>query len=254
MVNVFKVKRWGSFLLAAFLPTIMFFVALLTFGFFYAMVFFLAGAIISVVLGGLLIRHPLLSMAEGAGLGIFTFDSTGLIRPFIAKVQAPYINSRLGNKNFSSVFDRNTVNYLAPIKEARMEETDTEIVLRLPKAEYSEKLFNFAGAFPVLLWNSVLGEFYTKDMLAKLETETFVQHLVLYLNRKTDELSNSVRDFARYIVEQTRPKTNFFQSKLFWIVVIIVLVLVLLAFAPQIMKTFGTIELPAAPVVPVSPR
>lgn len=253
MVNALKVKKWGAFMLACFLPTISFFMALITWGFLYAMLFFLVTAVLAAFLGTRLIKNPLLEVAEGSGLGILTIDSTGLIKLFLAKVQPPYITSNIYGKRFSAAFDRNTVNYLQPAGKVPVKTEGDKITIELPKEDYNNKVFSFSGAFPVLVYNSVLGEFYSKEMLSNLETQTFVQHLVLYLNRKVDELSNSVRDFTRYIVDQTKPKTSFFQSKWFWIVIIVVMALLMLAFAPMIMKTLGEANLPMLPSQPVNP-
>jgi len=273
MVNVFKVKKYGAFLFAAFIPTVLFFVALISWGFLYSLLFFFSGAILSMVLAPRLIRHPMLEMLEGKGLLVLKLDSTGVIRPFIAKVAEPFLelNYGHGRKKFS-VFDRNTVNYLTAPTTAYVDEenvqkeivdrktheitgyeTEKKIILSLPKSDYVKSLFSW-GAFPVLIWNEILGEFYTKEMLATAETETFVQHLVLYLNRKVDELSNNIRDFARYIVEQSRPKASFLQSKLFWIIIIAVILIMVLLFAPQIISTISRATVPSLPNTPITPR
>jgi hypothetical protein len=254
MVNMFKLKKYGSFLTASFLPAIMLLIGMMQFGLFYGFVFFAVGGILGVVLGSFILKHPLLELLEGSGLLILTFDSTGLIKPHIAKVDAPYITSNIKGKPFSTVFDRNAVNYLALPQKAKVETNDENITISLPKEDYHKSHFSFSGTFPCMVYNTVLGEFYTKETLSKFETETFVQHLVLYLNRKVDELSNNIRDFTRYIVEQTKPKTNFLQSKLFWVVVIIVILLLAVAMAPQIMKTLSSVQIPSLPSVPVTPN
>ena len=266
-IKAFKIKKYGAFLIAAFIPTILFFFGLMSYGLSWAFIFFFAGAVLSMVIGSILISHPLLSMLEGSGILCITIDSTGVMRPFLAQVRAPYIRAKLpGGKTIFTVFDRNTIHYLTnPLKaiariksgeetsEKTGEKTGEEtLVLELPRKDYVKSLFAW-GAFPVLIFNSVLGEFYTKEMFCKLETETFVQHLVLYLNRKIDELSNNMRDFARYVVEQTKPKINFFQSKFFWIIIIVVILVLALLFAPQLMKTFGSVQLPSLPSQPINP-
>lgn len=253
MVNPFKVKKYAAFILAGFLPAILMFVALLQWGITYGYLLFFAGVVLAVVLGTKLLDNPFMGMLEGSGLVIFTFDSTGVIKPFLARVNPPYLKSNVHGRNFSTVFDRNTVSYLATPQEAEVTQEKETIKIELPKDQYNNALFSFSGTFPVLVYNSILGEFYTKEMLSKLETETFVQHLVLYLNRKVDELSNSVRDFARYVVEQTKPKMNIFQSKVFWIVIIVAIALLLLLFAPQIMKTLGQVNIPSLPSEPITP-
>ena len=69
--------------------------------------------------------------------------------------------------------------------------------------------------------------------------ETFAEHTVLYLNSKMKELTSAVRDFGRYVVETLKPKTNLLQSKLFWFIVIIGLVLIGALFFPAILEAIG---------------
>lgn len=254
MVNPFKVKKFGAFLLAGFLPTIMFFLALTMYGLLYAYAFFIAGVVLATVVGVKLLSHPLIGVLEGSGLLVLSIDSTGLIKSYLAGVKPPYIGMRTPTKNFSSVFDRNTVSYLVNPEPMQVEKDGSEdIILKLPKTNYAKSAFSFGGTIPVLIYNSVLEEFYTKEMLASLETDTFVQHLVLHLNRKVDELTNSIRDFTRYIVEQTKPKASIFESKIFWIVLVIVIIIIFMISAPQIMQTLSTVQLPSLPTQPVNP-
>lgn len=270
MVNVFKIRKYGSYLLAAFVPTIMFFFALMSFGFLYAMLFFAVGVVIAIIFGPRLIRHPMITLIEGSGLLVFKLDSTGVMRPFIAKVAEPYIEMTTRRGKKWSVFDRNAVHYLTnpsvgyvdekndsqeivskKTKQVIGYENKKKIVLTLPKSDYVKSVFSW-GSYPVLIYNEIMGEFYTKEMLAGMETETFVQHLVLYLNRKVDELTNHIRDFARYIVEQSKPKTSFLQSKIFWIVIIALILILVLLFAPQIISTVSK-GIPSLPNTPITP-
>jgi len=159
-MNTFKMRKWGAFAFAAFIPTTMFFLALITWGLFYAYLFFAAGAVLSVVIGGKLINHPMMQMIEGSGLMILTIDSTGLIKPYLAKVNPPFLHANILGRIKTTVFDRNTINYLAQPQTAEVKQDDDgkNITINLPKEGYSNKLFSFSGAFPVLIYNTILGE------------------------------------------------------------------------------------------------
>jgi hypothetical protein len=254
MPNTFKVRKYAALLLASLLPVIFFYTSLITtHNLTYAYAFLGGGVLISCVVGVKLLDYPLRGLAEGSGLGIFTFDSTGLVRTYLAKISPPYLRAKIGGSYVNTAFDRNTVNYLIPPQAAEIEQNENEIIIRLPKKDYTKTMFSFTGTYPLLFWNTTLGEFYTKDMLSKLELQTFVQHLTLYLNRKVDELSNNIRDFARHIVEQTRPKTDIFHSKLMWVIVIVVIVIVAILFLPQLVKSIGSVQLPSLPSAPITP-
>jgi hypothetical protein len=67
-----------------------------------------------------------------------------------------------------------------------------------------------------------------------------------------DELRNHIRDFARYIVEQSKPKASFLQSKIFWIVIIAVVLIMVMLFAPTIFSTISQ-GIPSLPDVPITP-
>lgn len=253
MVRVFTIKKWGAFIVAGFLPSVLFLIALVSFGMFYGLLFFLTGLFLAVLVGSLVIKHPFLAVLEGKGLLACTIDSTGVIHFFSVSVKAPLIKGFFQDSKVDSVFNRDTIfDAKYPVDASASLDDEDNIVLRLPKKSFSKSMFAI-DSMPVLLYNSVLGQFYTKQMLSNLETTTFVQHLTLYLSRKVDELSSSVRDFARYVVEQTRPKTSLLENKLFWVVMIVIVIIMVLLFAPAILDTFTSTAPPSIPSLPVVP-
>jgi len=237
-ITIFQVKKYAAFTIAAILPFIAFIFALLQWGLMWGLIFFAVVIILSIFIGCKLIAHPLLALLEKKGLLVLTLDSTGTIDPYIAKVENPYliVKTRKGLK--SSIFDRKILHYLATPKEAKITKEDDQIKIALPK-EQTKTTFQFQH-FPTLIYNKQLETFLTKDQLAKLETDTFVQHLVLYLNKKIEELTTSVRDFARYVVEETRPKKGLLGGRWLWFVIIAIVIIVIVALiAPMFLQMFG---------------
>jgi len=253
-LNLFKIKKWGSLFLVGFLPTLMFFMFILFgYGLIFAIVAWLITTTLSIFLFNKIVRHPILQMLEGEGLLVLTLDSTGIIKPFIAKVREPFLSI---DENKTTIFDRDTIFYMknpakAILSKLSKDEAKEKLknsfndkydyyILRYNKEDATKITFGFEH-FPVLIYNKNLDVFLTKDALANLETESIIKHLVLYLKKKTEELTSIMRDFARYVVEMTKPKKpfGFLSSWWFWLVLIIVFILLALAFMPNITETFA---------------
>ena len=60
------------------------------------------------------------------------------------------------------------------------------------------------------------------------------------LNRRMEELSRDIKNFGRYVVELTKPVGRLLQNKWFWIIIVILVVILGLLFAPAIIKSFMT--------------
>lgn len=236
-----------GFGICAFFPTIAFFVMLLfKYDLIYSLAVFAVTAVLLIIIASsFLLRHPMLRMLEGSGLLVWDLSSPGIIRSFLAKVRLPYLDMNIGGKKKkSSIFDRESVSYLTPPEPATVTPTrefDNEtgrdedfFVFRIPKRRMNEAAFGLDGR-PVILYNSALGSFLTKDMLGDTEKKAFVEHGALYLNRRVDELTASIRDFARYIVDQTKPRNFFADNKLLLIIIVIVVAVLLIMFLPSLL-------------------
>ncbi len=252
-LNMFKIKKWAALFLVGFMPTLMFFMFILFgYGLIFAIVAWLITMVLSIFLFNMIVRHPVLQFLEGEGLLAFTFDSSGLIEPFIAKVRLPFIDS--DKYKTTSLFDRKSVFYMKKPKEATITKLSKEeakeklkekfsedydyYILRYKKEDTNKITFAFEH-FPVLIYNKSMDAFLTKDALAKLEEDAMIKHLVLYLKKKTEELTSIMRDFARHVVEMTKPKKpfGFLSSWWFWLVLIVVFVLLAMTFLPIISET-----------------
>ncbi len=236
MLNLFVVRKYAAILLSGFLSVIFFVIGDMYYGFLYAFGFLGIGLILSVLLGTVLLRNPFTSMLEGKGILAFNFDSTGIIKPFIVALQPPFIRGKLGKENVIDVFDRATVWNLTPPVEnatpAKFNE-DKTIDINLSEKDYNKARFGLFH-YPVIIYNEQIKSLLTKDFFSDSEKDAFAEHGVLYLNRKLEELTSVVRDFGRYVVELTKPKSSFLQSKWVMFIVIGVLAVVIAMFAPYI--------------------
>ena len=237
------------------------------YNFWIALAAFGVGILVCLIIGVIMLKNPFSLILEGKGLLALDFSSSGVIRPFIVSVQQPFIKGNFNGEPLEDVFNREAVYQLAvPEKQGKayiIQGKDKEgketkgVAVVLDEDAYNKARFAFFH-YPVLIYNSQLKCFLTKDMLMEREKEIFSEHLLLYLNRKIEELTSLIRDFARYIVELTKPKTNWLAGK--WgIIIMIVLGIILLAmFAPTIIDSLKGSGIGAAvgstlPNQPVTP-
>lgn len=244
-----KVKKIIGLYIQGFIPFIIFFLLLL-FGF--GLIIAIGGAMMGIVIGMLVFiafyRHPMVMFAEGEGMMAMTIDSTGIIEPFIVKASPPAVRGVMkGGKEVNSIFDRNTIFYTKPPQRANLDyngETDDgfrHYDLKVKKGDESKITFAFQQ-YPTFIYNKNTETLLSKDALAKMEIEGVVKHQIIYLTKKTEELTGIMRDFARYIMESLRPKRSMFEGKGRWIIGIIIAIFVfilMLLFAPKIMEIIG---------------
>lgn len=243
MLNPFAVKRWISYILTGMVTTAVFiFMILSGMGlWFSAVVALLANVLMAVISRRFLLAHPLIDYLEGRGFIVKSIDSTGLIRTFIVQLNPPYLQGVLDNQKVEDVFDRTTMMY--ETTPAKVEGTDSgdEIVIRIPKDVYHSLQFR-EYVYPVFLWNANLKTFLTKDALAKLEADALLDHALLYLMRKVEELNSLLRDFGRYVMDTTKPtwfNLHEFIKKhpiLFLLILVGLVVGVLVLFFPQVLE------------------
>jgi hypothetical protein len=245
-INVYKIKKWSAGFLMAFLPTLTFLVMIISADFIQALVSFFIMVPLSTFIGFKLIHHPLIDYLEGKGLLVWTIDSTGAIETFIVNVASPFLEGTFRKKRIETIFNRETMNYMShPTKitghvQASAKNPDIqELTLKIPKKDKNSIQFGF-GHFPVLIYNKNLETFISKDAFANFEKDTFIRHMVLYLNRKVEDLTSQLRDFARYIVEQTRPKASIWGAGwVKWMLLFIGIFAVAILLGPYIIGTFS---------------
>jgi len=245
MSKMMKAKKFGSWFMLSLFPMLAFVLSMMFSGdFVLSLILGTCISILCIVIAHFFfLNHPMIRAIEGDGLMVNTLDSTGLIRYQLARVVPPYVQSKIFGKGQEIAFDRTTMWYAKRFANGTIEEDDKNVYLKLPKKEYSKSIFMNDG-LPTLVYNNQLNCFLTKDFLSEKETETFAKHLVIYLTRRTEELSGHIRDFARHVVEQTRPKTSFWEQNR-WVValglglIILVVIVIAAMFMPAVSETIG---------------
>lgn len=262
-INMFKVKKYVAFLTLSAIPLMAFFFTLIEAGnLLYSAFAWLIATMLMMFFSARIISNPMLRMVEGDGILGITIDSTGVVEPFILRVIPPFVKAKLRGKEIEDVWDRDATFYIKHPKEGQLtvaQDPDGNLyevaVLGRVGEDHNEKLFAFEGHL-LMIFNKALNCFLTKQSLANLENKSLIKHAVFYLNEKTEELTMQLRDFARYIIEQTKPKRFFGMGNWFIVIVIVAVLLLILLFLPAFMDVFSNAGgiIPVQPVQPVSQR
>ena len=243
------------------IPTMLLVVGLLSgLGLIMSVVLVFVMAFVMAFMTSLMLKHPLTQLIEGKGMLTMTLDSTGFIETFLVTSEnQPFVHGMFRKKQVETMFDRDITQYLIPPQRGRLVDATMidsqgrkigkrKVLVMPTPSEKSDYLFAF-GNYPTFIYNKVLGTFLQKSLLSKFEQTTFTKHAVMYLLKKTEELSASVRDFARYIVEQIRPKKSWLAANK-WIIYVIIaaaIILFVVIFAPSIISTLQQTKLPSLP-------
>lgn len=210
-------------------------------GFIWAIVFMFGGLLLSVVIGTILLNNPFQLMLEGKGLLTGTLDSTGIIKWFIVGLQKPYVRGMVDDGEVTDVFNRDAVFMMSPPQKAEKPaevKEDGGLTINLTEKEVNTSRFGM-WQYPVFLWNGQNKTMITKDFLAKHESDMMARHNIIFLNRKVEQLSEDVKNFARHVVELHRKGKPKLTAG--WIIIIVIVLLAVLAwlFAPALIDAFS---------------
>lgn len=255
----FFTKKMIAFAVMSLLPVIMLFAgaSLLNISSLFNMALLVvAGLFLSILTGVLLITHPLLTIAEGKGLGALGIDSSGIFKFYVAKIKLPFINIKKSDgQTLTTIFDRKLVVPVQLRTEMEIDKTGDEIKITLPKNEYSKYNFGYAS-WNFLLINEKTNTLISKEFISNAEDKLIADHEIFYISRKIDDLSNNVRDFGRYIIEQLRKTRQGLFGDNGWILIILLVgavVLIAILFGPKLMEMSGGVVNTTTQNVPVKP-
>lgn len=243
MINVFTVKKWAALIMAGFIPTIMFVLGNALKGLIWALVLFFLGMLLSVVMANFLLRNPFSDMLQGKGLIACNLDSTGLVTFFNVRLDNPKVVGSYFKQQIEDTFDRDAVfNFVPSGKKDGIAVTtpDGGMLIKVNNQEYNKGRFATLQ-YPLLIWNDQMKTLLTKDFLSDQEKYAFAEHQSLHLNQQMNSLTSVTRDFARYVVNQVKPMSNFMAKHGGKVIVIVILVILVGAlaflFGPAIFNT-----------------
>lgn len=235
--NPQKIKRWFAFAMSGIVPLSLFSLLLIGTN---DLVLSLSGGIGSIILmvaiGNLLTRNPFTPVLEAQGYLALNISSMGGIIPFVLKPVKNKVKGLFGGDNIEHMMDREAMMYLDKPKSGEIYEDDDKIIIHLYKKDLNTSYFAFNG-IPTFIYNSQLGTFMTKEMLSKLETDTFARHEIMYMNQIAKELNGHMLNFGRYVIELTRPASNLLDNPIVkWVLLFILLIIGGILFGPTILQ------------------
>ena len=261
---MYLVKKWIAFMLLSTMPLMVFILCLIgPFDLLWSLS--ITGMVIIVLcfVARRLLRHAFTAFLDGSGIVTFDISSTGVISALLALMpEPPKINTRLGAKNVSDMYERDLVHTFIVPKKATLcsglvvndemfnmlkenlgsDAVETDL-LKMPKEDHN-KLFMFEGK-PTFVYNRNLDMFVGKDMLSKLETESTLLHAANHITHLIKNLSEAVDPFARYVVELTAPKKSWLAGKMKWILIALVVIVIIIMVAlllPAMLSGMGGLQ------------
>jgi hypothetical protein len=218
-----------------------------------------------IAIGNKILRHPIITMIEGKGLLSMILDSTGLIGCFNVIVNAPKMMGKKPGENLEldETYDVDIMHRIIFPKDAPLVQgfeinrdeitgktfLKNKMILVLPDDETKhDTLFQFESR-PVFIYNKVMGQFLSRNMLAKNEKHMQLKHSSLNILYKLATLGDVFRDFGRYAGELTRPKPKGLFARWPWLkwvligLVILIIVMIIFMFIPGFSKSFGNLQI-----------
>jgi hypothetical protein len=240
-MNIFNIKKIIALTVPGLITTLSFFIVFQFYGLLWACGAMILGVIVSFFLSSALIKNPFLDMLEGRGLLVLSEDSTGIIQPFIVRVNPPNAEGNIKGEMVKDAWDRNaTFTLSSPVAVQNGASFDEKGNMSI---QIDNKYFNRARfglyQYPVLIYNNMLKSFVTKDYLSATEKNMLSEHFILNANRQMEQLSGYMRDFGRGIVELHKPKDkSLLSGKMVWIIVIVLIIIIGILFAKPIYQSF----------------
>jgi len=245
MLNVFKIRRIASFVLASFIPATTFGVLLFMYGIWAGVIGLIFTSLIMVFIGGAMIKSPFRDVLEGKGILGITMDSTGILDLFVLSVWDDRLKAKLHGLEVEDVFNREAVFQTRTPKQGAyhvIEEGDNKgsILIGMDQPMFNKAKFSMLG-IPTVIWNKQAKSILTKEFFSEKEKDSFAEHSIIYLNKNLKELNNSMRDFSRYVVETTLQKGGgLLGSKWTWIIIAVAVIIMIVLFGPAILDSLSS--------------
>ena len=211
VLNVYKIKEVGAFILACLIPMLVFSIVSMLYGFLMGLLFWAIFTALFVWIAIRMLKNPFTDMLKGAGLLTLNIDSTGLISVFISRLSQGVVSGFFDGREVADSFNRNGVSAInAPVKTKGFWERDKEsgcYSLKITDKELYDARFAF-NQYPVLIYNNITGSFVTKQQLCNLEKNMIAHNMLVFLSKKVDDLSSALRNFGRYVVDSLKPASR----------------------------------------------
>lgn len=227
MINPYVIKKWGSLIVASLLPSFFFVLMMSSLGFLWAIIGMLVGALLAIMVGSMMLKNPFSDLLEGKGLLSLNLTSTGILQAFIMPFDKNFIRGYLNGEEVEDYFDRESTFLMnAPKKAASVvhKSENGDLLFKVSNKELQDSRFAF-NQYPVLIYNSMSNSFFSKKQLGDFEKKIISYNKLIFLTKKVEDLTVSVKNFARHIVDTLKPKKNGGALPM-WVMMIIIVVVI----------------------------
>ena len=179
----------------------------------------------------LFLRNPFTEMLKKKGMLVLDITSTGFLNFFLVKVAPPKIFGKYNGRIVEDMWDRNAsivMNLPSKSSSISYQDQNGNWNFRINNEDFQKSKMQL-NQYPVLLYNSQINTFVTKEFFNDIENSSFANHPIIRLNDLAFDLSTRLRDFSRGVVDNLKAGTNIFQSKAGIVVVVIFVVIIIIA-------------------------
>jgi len=247
MVKLVKFKRIGVYILGGILPFLTFFLGLVFIGDVnIASVIAIVMAFLSAFLCNMVSSSPWVRAVEGDGIICLNIASTGIIEPYILKVENPYAVGKILGKVRKMFFDRAAINYLLDPKKGLMKESPNnpdkmiiEVENPFNKTDFNAKRFDLQGS-TCFIYNEQLKNFITKDFLNEKEQGMFLKNQAMSVYLQLEDVKENLHYYASF-VNQKLMKDKVFGVDMRLLALLLIVLIVAALFGPSIIDLINSV-------------
>lgn len=150
------------------------------------------------------LKNPYTEMMKGKTTIAAGIDSTGIVQPYYAQIQAPYLNIETKKGSVKWIFDRVGSFIIKPPIKAIAVDDGYEVVWKVKKTELQSGLNQQYGK-PFFMFNPMTGVILTKNMMGSMETSLMVENISLQVLNKINNLENDLDKLDRRLLDFIAP-------------------------------------------------
>lgn len=188
-----------------------------------------------------MLKNPYTDMMKGKTTIAAGIDSTGIVQPYYAQIQAPYLTINTPKGPVKWIFDRVGSFVIKPPIKAIAIDDGYEVVWKVKKTELQAGLNQQYGK-PFFMFNPMTQVILTKNMMGSMETSLMVENISLQVLNKVNNLENDLDKLDRRLLDFIAPSKvlEFLQNPfVMGIIVIGMIICVVIFIGPGISQAIG---------------
>lgn len=243
-MNSIVLKRYMSYVLAAFIPALIgFAVIIFTKNIIYGGFAYLMSALLIIVLAKKMSTTALVLLEENPQPFILDISSTGIWKIIPATMDSNKIlHFKMGKINRSQLYNRDLAHTLRLDNKTYKKEDDKDNVIFTVKKDDLWSAHYKALNKPFFVYDSVSKMMLSKEALSTFETALTTRHAISNLLAHQEQLILSLKPFARHVMDllQGGHGISGFLKSWGWILLLVIIGIIGVLFLPAIIQTVQT--------------